>query len=312
MKRPWTYWNILQAAYPRLCLCLALLIGLWQTPHALADVAIVDDRGQEVRLSRPAQRIVPLYGGLTDILLALGLEERIIARTAADETPQVATLVSVGTHMRPNVELLVGLGPDLVLQMGGRKEAMLPLEAAERQGIATAFFQARDFAELFSVIERIAVLAGDRTRGQRLVRNMRRRLQRVREKVAHLPRPSVFFEVRYPNLLAAGAHSMVDAVITAAGGRNAVQSEDKLVRLNEEALLALDPQVCLCQQGPMNPDPQPLNRRSHFRTLACVEEGRWRVVDERLFSRPGPGSVTAVERLAALLHPEHFAAREGQ
>lgn len=316
MKRLLSYCNTRAPARPRLCLCpallLALLLTLLSTASALADVVAQDDRGREVRLQAPAQRVVPLYGGLTDILLALGLEQRIIARTAADDAPQLQERVSVGTHMRPNLELLVGLGPDLVLQMGGRKEAMLPLEAAERQGIATAFFQARDFASLFSVIERIGRLTGSEERARALVAVMRSRLQAVARSVAKGPRPSVFFEVRYPNLLAAGRQSMVSAVIEAAGGRNCVQSEDKLVRLNEEALLALNPDVCLVQHGPMNPNPTPLDERGHFRTLDCVAKGRWQVVEEKLFSRPGPGSVAAVEQLAGLLHSETLAHKEAQ
>lgn len=236
--------------------------------------------------------------------MALGLGNKIVGRTAADHAPEVAQVRSIGTHMRPNVELLVGLQPDLVLQMGGRKEASTPLEAVERLGIATAFFQATDFASLFSVIERIGVLGGVEQAASDLVRETRARLDAVRGRVAGVPRPSVFFEVRYPNLLAAGQGSMVNAVIQAAGGRNCVTHEDKLVRLNEEALLALNPEVCLVQRGPMNPNPEPLDRRDHFRTLECVRQGRWSVVDESRFSRPGPGSVEAVEELAGLLHPD--------
>jgi len=259
-----------------------------------------------VRLPAPARRIVPLYGGLTDILLALGLEGRIVARTAADHAPALADVPSVGTHMRPNLELLTGLGPDLVLQMGGRKEAMAPLEMAERLGMATAFFQARDFPSLFETIRRIGALAGAESEARGLTAAMQRRLEVVARKVAGLSRPRVFFEVRYPNLLAAGRASMVAAVIEAAGGGNCLTNEDKLVRLNEEALLELAPDVCLVQRGPMNPAPVPLGERDHFGSLGCVVGGRVAIVDERLYSRPGPGSVEAVEELAALLHPEAF------
>lgn len=267
-----------------------------------AGPEIVDDRGREVVLQAPATRIAPLYGGLTDILLALGLQDAIVARTAADDSAAVTAVPEIGTHMRPNVEILVGLGPDLVLQMGGRKDASLPLEQVESHGIATAFFRARNFEELFSVIQRIATLAGVPERGERLVASMQKRLASVAAKVQGHPRPSVFFEVRYPNLLGAGGGSMVNAVIHAAGGRNVLETSKKLVRLNEEALLALNPEVYLVQRGPMNPDPLPLDAREHFRTLACVREGKFHVVDERRFSRPGPQSVDAVEILAWLLH----------
>ncbi len=264
----------------------------------------MDDRGKVVALERPATRLAPLYGGITDMLVALGLEERIVARTAADDAPRLREIPAVGTHMRPNVEMLVGMDPDLVLQMGGRKDASRPLEAVERHGIATAFFLVRDFEDMFSVLRRVGALTGASDTAEDLIARMRGRLDAVAGVVAGAPRPRVFFEVRYPNLLCAGQGSIVDAVIRAAGGRNAIENKDKLVRLNEEALLALNPEVCLSQRGPMNQDPAPFAERPHFRTLDCVRTGRALVVDERLYSRPGPASVEAVERLARLLHPQ--------
>lgn len=277
---------------------LLLLLPLNQ---AEAEVRVVDDRGLEVVLARPANRIVPLYGALADILLALDAGEAVLARTDADTAPELDDRPSIGTHMRPNVELLAGLRPDLVLQMGGRKDASLPLLALERLGVATAFFEVRNFEELFSVIQRIAILCGREARARELERSMRATLDKARGLAGDLPRPRVFYEVRYPNLLAAGQGSMVDALIRASGGRNCLEGGERLVRLNEEELLRLDPEVCLTQQGPMNPAPVSFAERAHFRTLSCVRSGRTFVVDEKRFSRPGPRSADAALELARLL-----------
>ena len=43
--------------------------------------------------------------------------------------------------------------------------------------------------------------------------------------------------------------------------------------------------------------------RPEYAGLPCVRDGRSFVVDEALYSRPGPRSVTAVEELARLLSP---------
>jgi iron complex transport system substrate-binding protein len=116
----------------------------------------------------------------------------------------------------------------------------------------------------------------------------------------------VFFEVRYPNLLAAGQGSVVSDVIRLAGGRNCVADGRKLVRFSEESLIGFDPDVYVLQQGAMNPAPVPLTDRSHYRTLQAVRRGAVHLVDEHLFSRPGPNLVRAVELLARVLHPERF------
>lgn len=286
-------------------MCLAaLLLPL----EAGAEVTVVDDRGREVRLAEPARRVIALYGAYNEMLAAMGREGAIVARTRADRLPKsILDRPCIGTHMRPNIEMVAGLQPDLVLQMGGRSEASEPLAALERLGVATAHFRARSFDELFSVIRRLGVLTGAGEEAEQLVAGMRGRLAGLRERVSGRPAPRVFFEVRYPNLLAAGRGSIVNEVIEAAGGVNCVRLPDKLARLSEEELIRLDPEAYLVQVGPMNESPAPPSERGHFRTLTAVRNGRVLMVDEKLFSRPGPRSVLAAEILAAFLHPERFA-----
>jgi iron complex transport system substrate-binding protein len=47
-------------------------------PTALADIAVRDDSGAEVRLKEPAQRIVSLSPHITEILFAAGAGDRIL------------------------------------------------------------------------------------------------------------------------------------------------------------------------------------------------------------------------------------------
>lgn len=293
-------------ALPRLTWFLAAL-ALCSPQPARAEVRVIDDAGKEVVLPAPARRIIALYGAFNEILAAMGLEDSLIARTNADDKPtSILDKPVIGTHLRPNVEMVVGLAPELVLQMGGRKEAAEPLDALARFGVPTAHFKAGSFDELFSVVERLGALTGAERQAAALIGRIRGRLEFIDRRLAGAERPGVFFEVRYPNLLAAGQGSMVADIIHRAGGRNCVQSPEKLVRLSEEELLRLDPGAYLLQRGPMNPNPPPPETRPHFRTLTAVRQGRIMMVDEQLFSRPGPRSADAVESLARFLHPCRF------
>ena len=114
----------------------------------------------------------------------------------------------------------------------------------------------------------------------------------------------MFFEVRYPNLLAAGRGSIVNDIIRRAGGVNCIEHEKKLVRIGMEALIEQAPEVYIIQRGPMNKNPLHPSKRSNFHVLDPVRTGRIIFVDEQVYSRPGPRSVRAVEELAAFLHPE--------
>jgi iron complex transport system substrate-binding protein len=284
------------------CLLLCLFF-LMSAPAALAAVSCRDSTGREIRLQEPATRIVPLYGAFGELLAAMGQGGRLAARTEADAAvPALAHLPSVGTHMRPNPELVAGLRPDLALMLRGRREAGQQGEYLQQLGIPVASFSMDSFEDLFAALRCLGQLTDARSEAAQLESALRARLAAVARQVEGKERPCVFFEARYPNLLGAGRASIVSDIIAHAGGRNVVELDVRLARLNEEELLRLNPDVYLVQRGPMNTADLPPGQRPHFAPLKAVREDRVLVVDERLFSRPGPASVDAVEQLASYLH----------
>lgn len=277
---------------------MPLLLALTNVP-ALAAIEVTDDTGHSLRLEKPAERIIPLYGAFAEMLLALGLGDRLVARTDADAAvPELSQLPAVGTHMRPNAELVAAHRPDLVLQMSGRGEALLQTEALRKLGVPVLTFEVNSFAQLFRVMEVLGRLCGREDGARALVADWQGRLEALARENAGKRPWRMFYEVRYPNLLAAGRGGIVSEIMEAAGGENVVNEGRKLARLNEEAVILADPEVYLVQRGPMNPAPVPLAERPHYRGLGAVGEGRTLVVDEALFSRPGPRSVEAAELLA--------------
>jgi len=268
---------------------------------SLAEVSITDDLGRQIRLAAPATRIIALYGAFSEILADLGCADQLVARTAADDhPPSIVAKPSVGTHLRPNAELIMALDPDLIIQLGGRGEAMEPVRFLEKRGLTVAVFDLENFEQLFSVTQRLGTLTGRADLARERVLSMRAELAEI-EAQNTAPRPRVFFEARYPTLLAAGQGSMVSEVISRAGGDNCVAAPDKLVRLGEEELLRLAPDIYLIQHGPMNPGPVPMDERPLFRTLACAASGQVHTVDQKIFSRPGPRSLEAVRQLSTII-----------
>ncbi|SFK07099.1 iron complex transport system substrate-binding protein [Desulfomicrobium apsheronum] len=268
---------------------------------SLDGISVMDDEGRRIRLDAPATRIIALYGAFNEILADMGRENLLIARTASDDLPpSIAGKPSIGTHLRPNAELIIGLAPDLVLQLGGRGEAMEPVRFLEKRGLKVAVFDLENFDQLFSVMERLGTLTASTDQATERIHFMRSELARI-EAQNRPPRPKIFFEARYPTLLAAGQGSMASEIIFKAGGENCVAAPDKLVRLGEEELLRLAPDIYLMQAGPMNPSPVPMTDRSLFRTLDCVNSGQVHVVDQKVFSRPGPRSLEAVRQLSNII-----------
>ena len=87
----------------------------------------------------------------------MGLADRVVARIQGDES--LKNIPTVGTHLQPNVEMILALKPDLVVQ-GGVPKGMPALKKLEAEGVPVAMFAPQDFSGLFSMIQRLGVLTG--------------------------------------------------------------------------------------------------------------------------------------------------------
>ncbi len=292
---------------------LVVLLGLCAIPGFTPEsrgAEIVDDLGQRICLPKPAERIIPLYGAFAETLFSIGAGDRVVARTQADTYPaDLVKLPSVGTHMRPNVEMILGLKPDLVIQSASRREETPEISRLADSGIRVAVFAPKTFVEIFSVIERLGVLTGRAAEASAFAESLARRLDAVAGSIAGIDpgaRARVFFEIRAEPLTGAGRGSIVHEILTAAGAGNAVKNDKAIVQYSLEALLVENPDYYIVQEGPMNKSPVPPVKRPHYDRLKCVRDGRIMLADEFIFSRPGPRCVDAVEKLAATLYPERF------
>ena len=267
-----------------------------------------DDTGHSLHLTQAATRVVPLYGAMTELICSMGLEDRLVGRTDADARVEalraVHHLPSIGTHLRPNTERIAALRPDLILQMIGRQDSLEQVERLRRLGLPVVAFHLRTFDDVLRLTDWLGAALGAPGKARELREELAGRLEAVQQRIKRdVPPPRVFFEVRYPNLLAAGRESFVEDVIRLAGGANAVSAPGRVARLNEEELLRLNPDIYVYQRGPMNPVPSFPGGREHYGVLSAVRQGRVLEVDEQIFSRPGPRAVQAVEQLAAFLWP---------
>ena len=266
-------------------------------------IVITDDTGATVTFAQPVKRVIALYGAFNEIFLALGAGDLLVARTAADgNLPELAALPAIGTHMRPNAELVLAQQPDVVLQLEGRSEAQTQTENLRSLGLKVLTFEVNSFERLFEVTETLWRLAGREDKAQTIVNGWKSRVQALRSRNAGKPVARVFYEVRYPNLLAAGRGGISSEILALAGGENVVSDGKKLVRYSEESLIAADPDAYIIQKGPMNPAPTPLAERDHYKDLRAQRAGRVLVVDEERFARPGPRALDAAEELDSWLH----------
>ncbi len=288
---------------------LALVLAA-PMPADAASLTLVDDAGRSVVLDGPPERIMALAPSNTEIVFALGAEDRIVAVDQWSDYPPAAKGKPKISPLSPNLEQIVKLRPDLILSAHGGAEPLLPLE---QQGIRVLILAPRMLDDVYRNILLIGRIVNAQDRAERLVRTMRQRVVAVLEKVRDTPRPKVFVELDGTDPsrpFTAGPGSFIDVLIRLAGGENvAAPSRLAWPQFSLEELIRADPDMIILADElvTMNPQtPQTVARRPGWRRLRAVREGAIYPIEGELLSRPGPRIVEGLELLARLFHPDRF------
>jgi iron complex transport system substrate-binding protein len=228
-------------------LAMAVAIGL---TCASADATVIHDaRGHDVTVNSP-KRVVAIGGAVTEILYALGLEDRIVGIDTTSLYPQTALTEkpNVGYMRQLSSEGVLGLNPQLILAIegAGPKETLEVLETAKVPLISVPD---RHTAEgLTQKIGLIAHAMDADARGACLTKAVNNDLASLTGLRAKIQKPvRVMFVMSFLNgrAMVAGNQTAADAIIEMSGAVNAIDTFDGYKPVSDEAIVAAKPDVIL-------------------------------------------------------------------
>jgi iron complex transport system substrate-binding protein len=212
----------------RIALSVVCLLIVWAIPARLAA----------------AQRIVSLKPNVTEILFAIGAGDRVVGVTRwCNFPPAAAALPKVADYLRPNIEAVLALEPDLLI--ASRENSIRrPVERLANQGIEILLLDFRTIDETLTSITHIGHAVGRDTAASHLVRQMRMALVPV-TRDGHT-RPRTLLLIDHHPLVAAGPSSLLGEMIERAGGTNVIAARHPPYPiLGREHLLALQPELVI-------------------------------------------------------------------
>ena len=268
-----------------------------------------DDMGREITIDEIPQRIVSHVPAITEVLFALGLEERVVGVSDYCDYPEEAKLKpSVGNYFNPSIENIVALDPDLVLT-DGHSESIKGLDSL---GITSIVIDPKDIDGIIKDIELLGKVTGTEARAKKLIGDMQQRMSNIVTQVEGAPRIKVFYifdATDLNNPWTAGPGSFVNSLITMAGGQNiAAQAHGAWIQFSLEAVVRSDPQIIIVDtsHGTAVISKAELKEHPVWREIAAVKQDRIYSVDGDLVNRPGPRIVQGLEKIAEIIHPELF------
>lgn len=255
---------------------------------AHAEVAVVDDYGNTVRLTAPARRIVSLAPHLTELVYAAGGGAGMVgAVDYSDFPPAARNLPRVGSDAHISLEAVLALKPDLIVAWPNAG-SVRAIDRLAELGLPVFRSEPRELDDIATTMQRIGVLTGSRDVASREARAFRARRAELEMRYAARPKLRVFYQVwDRPLLTVNGAH-VISKVIALCGGENVFAHLPLIApEVDPEAVLSAKPEVVLASEQGKAP---------HW-----LPAGRFAVIPADLLQRHTPRLLDGAENLCGIL-----------
>ncbi len=211
-------------------------------------VTVTDQLGRDVVIAARPERLVSGYYISTSLLIALGLEDKLVgveAKAASRNiyqlsAPQIIDLPSVGTAKEFDLEGCAALEPDLVILPAKLKDVIPSLEEL---GIAVIAVNPEDEALLEEAVTLLGQATDTVERAQALLAFHDEQLSALAKDLAGLEAPTVYLASNSALLSCAGPEMYQNDLIEQAGGVNVAAgiTGDYWAEVSYEQILAWDP-----------------------------------------------------------------------
>ncbi len=253
------------------------------------------------------KRIISLAPNITEILFALGVDERIAAVSSFCDFPEEAKKKpKVGGMSNPSLEAVVSLKPDLVLfSIDGNPKSFE--ERLSSMKIRTFTLRSKRIAELPQGVRQIGTAVGAAAQAETLAQEMEKKLsglmereRRYRDLHRTARKQKVMFIIWPDPLIVAGPGSIADDALQVLGTENiAAKTGTTYPKYSIEEILRQAPDVIFIGKGTgMDKVADGLLKR--LKSVPAVRSNRVHYVSDHLY-RLGPRTIQGIEELAGHL-----------
>ena len=214
----------------------------------VSAVTITDDLGVTVTIENPPERIVSLSPANSEILFALGLDEKIVGVTEYCTYPEAAlSKEKIGGFSTVNIEKVSVLNPDLIVAADGNSEETVA--HLRELGFTVITINADTIDTTLDDILLLGKATGADDEADALVSSMKEDLAEIAEKTSAEEKPTILHCMWTDPLWVSGSGTFQDEMITAAGGVNAAADEGGWVALTMEKFLTMNPDIIVVDSG---------------------------------------------------------------
>lgn len=287
-----------------------IALSLFAAAMPASGSTLVRDADGHTVTIESVDRVVSIGGAVTEILYALGLEDRIVGVDTTSLYPAAALRdkPNVGYMRQLSAEGILGLRPSAILAVQGSGPKQV-IETLSATGVPLAVIPDVYTEDgLIAKIRLVGQAMGASDRVDCLINAVTADFARLDELRGNVTKPvRVLFVMSFVNdhALAAGRNTAADAIIRLAGAVNAADGFDGYKALGDEAVIAAKPDVVLSiARGPDSLLADTVFANSGFALTPAAKRRAFIAMDGLYLLGFGPRTASAARDLATRLYPE--------
>ena len=254
-------------------------------------------------------RIVSVGGSITEIIYALGAQNRIVGVDSSSLWPQQAkSFPQIGYQRALSAEGVLSLSPDLIIATEDAGPADT-LSQLEQVGVRLTIVPNKP--TIIGIIEKIKAIAkaiGKHAEAAVLIEKTKQEMQQLKSQLAQIndkPRVMFLFSAGRGAPMVSGTDTSADGMIILSGGANAITGFNGYKPLNTEAMIAARPDVILTTDRSLKAlgGIAGLMKIPGMLQTPAGQSGQVFAMDGLLLLGLGPRTPQAATALGKLLHP---------
>lgn len=247
------------------------------------------------------QSIVALSPSAAEILFAVGAGNQVSAVSEfTDYPPEASKKPVVGGFDGKTIsmESILSFKPDLVYITDGMHNFMI--EQLDSYGIQYYLSKADSIATVEQEILDIGKITGHQSQAETVVSQMKQKIDGAMKQVQN-QNCNVYYEVWNSPFISAGSKSYISDVLAVCGGKNIFNDiDDAYPMVSEESIISRKPDVIFIPQS-SGIRAEDVKNRSGWDSIPAVVNNRIFIIDDNVYTRPGPRVADVVEEISEFL-----------
>jgi iron complex transport system substrate-binding protein len=280
----------------------------------------VDGKEYEMEYAQAPDRAVSLSGFTTEMMLALGLEEKMAGTAYLDneilpEYKEAYDSIPVLSEKNPSQEILLNTNPDFITGWASAfSEENFTPDFMDKNGVKfyvpRSEYPGAGINQVYEDFENLGKIFQVEDKAEEVIKGMKEKIEVVESKVKESEPVSVFlYDSGEDAPFTAGA-SLVSDLIRLAGGKNVFEDEGEYwLTVQWESVVEKNPEWIVVMQYNVSDDVQAkintLKNNEALKNVDAIKNNRILIMGLSDVMA-GVRNVSAVENMAVSFHPDEF------